>query len=135
MDPTPSTPPPNERHTLDRLIAEDEGWSDVRWTDLGAHIGKPPQDFKGRLISGLDEAWIPDYCNDLNVLREARARVRDDLNLRVRYLSALRRIVGEHCEKNKIGVPIVSDFDLLDAEPYEHARAYALARKLIKPES
>ena len=38
---------------------------------------------------------------------------------RVSYLNNLRTIVSEKCPKNKVGVPLVSDYDLLDATEEE----------------
>jgi hypothetical protein len=42
---------------------------------------------------------------------------------RVHYLNELRRIVGLGKPKNKAGHPIVSDFDLINADDHEHEAA------------
>lgn len=44
---------------------------------------------------------------------------------KVEYLNTLRAIVGERSKKNKAGIALVSDFDLIVAEPNEHAQALA----------
>lgn len=77
--------------------------------------------------------YLPNYPSDLNAMREARATLRGDLELRVRYLNSLRTIVGKHCPTNKSGTAIVTDFDMLDATPREHAEAYVITRKLELP--
>lgn len=45
------------------------------------------------------------------------------LDKRVKYVNALRKAVAHRCPKNKLGAPLVSDFDLLCADEEEIKRA------------
>ena len=53
-----------------------------------------------------------------------------DQSQKVKYLNALRKIVSVKCLQNKIGTYLVSDFDLIVAEPDEHAQALVTAIKI-----
>jgi len=55
-----------------------------------------------------------------------------DQSQKVKYLNALRDIVAEKCPKNKVGVSLVSDFDLITAEADEHVRALVKAITIKK---
>lgn len=55
-----------------------------------------------------------------------------DPRKRVAYLNSLRSVVSRKCPKNKGGVPLVSDFDLLAAEPQEKEEAFEMARKAVE---
>lgn len=74
-----------------------------------------------------DEAgceWSPpDYHKDLNELRKARLSVLSSVVMVVGYLSYLRAAISRRTEKNKAGVPLVSDYDMINAEPGEHLEA------------
>jgi hypothetical protein len=59
----------------------------------------------------------------LDQLQARRRALVTDPAGRVRYLNTLRAIVGRRCEVNKVGVALVSDYDLLDAEPAEIVEA------------
>ncbi len=98
-------------------IAEACGWRDLKIGRHGLH----------GTLGGKYRRYIPDYFNDLNACREMRQRVITSPALRVDYMNALRKIVGLLCEKNKAGVPIVSDYDCMDATASEHAEAFGLA--------
>ena len=54
---------------------------------------------------------------------EQRRQLVTTVDLKVRYLNALREIVGARCPKNKAGSPLVSDYDLLDASEEEQLLA------------
>lgn len=62
--------------------------------------------------------------------REAEAGLLDQSNLalRVKWVNALRAIVGATCPKNKSGVALVSDIDLILAS--DEYREQALAKIL-----
>lgn len=49
----------------------------------------------------------------------------ENLNLeqRVAFLNRLRKIVGRRCPRNKVGTPVVSDFDLIWSTPGEREEA------------
>jgi hypothetical protein len=78
---------------------------------------------------------LPDYLNDLNAMHKALETITGDTNLRVKFLNALRKIVGNKCEVNKVGLPIVSDFDLIHATAAEKAKAFILAKNLNRNEN
>lgn len=50
---------------------------------------------------------------------------------RVRFMNALREVVSRRPEipRNKLGVPLVSDFDVVCSTQAEQAEAWELARK------
>lgn len=62
----------------------------------------------------------------LDALREARESIRHNLDLRVKYMGNLRVIVGKRCEVNKMGAPLVTDFDCIDSTAEEQAEAFGL---------
>ena len=53
-------------------------------------------------------------------LQKARERYLANLEQRVAYLSHLHTIVARRCPVNKVGAPIVSDYDKISAEFWEH---------------
>lgn len=64
-------------------ISEACGWTQCRYIEkLRGVIGDPPENWKGKLISGLGVTWAPNYCCDLNAMHEAE-----------KTLSAVRSIV------------------------------------------
>ena len=63
------------------------------------------------------------YAYQLDNLQIARRKLLTTQALKVRYLNTLRDIVARKCPKNKMGSPLVSDYDLLDAEPLEICEA------------
>lgn len=58
-------------------------------------------------------------------LHDRRRAVVTTAGLRVRYLNTLRDVVGRRCERNAVGAPLVSDYDLLDATAEEISEALA----------
>jgi hypothetical protein len=70
-----------------------------------------------------ERAPIPDYPNDLNAMREARKTITGPV-LRAKYMNTLREIVGRRMPKNKVGSPLVSDYDCMDATANEHCEAF-----------
>lgn len=69
--------------------------------------------------------WIrmPDYDSDLNALADARNQLINTRELRIKWVTNLRKVVGRGCEHNKAGAPLVSDIDLLFATVPELAEA------------
>lgn len=61
------------------------------------------------------------YPNDLNVMHEAFNRLSP--SQKISCVNNLRLIVGRRLPKNKVGVAIVSDIDLLGAECVECSEA------------
>lgn len=54
-------------------IAELRGWRNCRYiAELHDCRGLPPAGYKGDRINLGEEAWLPDYLNDLNAMWEAR---------------------------------------------------------------
>ena len=53
-------------------------------------------------------------------LQKARERNLSEVEQRVSYLSHLHTIVSRRCPVNKVGAPIVSDYDKINAEFWEH---------------
>lgn len=47
---------------------------------------------------------------------------------RVKFLSALRDVVGRRCARNKIGTPLVSDYDMIWSSDDERADAWRMAK-------
>lgn len=124
-------------------IAKARGWTDVK-------MGQPwmtefPEDFPNIPCGVRPEnpertapaRWgpVPNYLADLNAMHEARAVIRDNTELRVKYLNALRRIVARRCPKNKSGMSLVSDFHQLDATAAEHAEAFLSTLGLWKEDA
>ena len=69
----------------------------------------------------LDE--LPRYLTDLGAIQNARSLTITTPALRAAYMNNLRQIVGRRCEINKAGIPLVSDYDCVDADAGEHAEA------------
>lgn len=53
-------------------------------------------------------------------LQKARERYLANVEQRVSYLTHLHTIVSKRCPVNKMGTPIVSDYDKISAEFWEH---------------
>lgn len=58
--------------------------------------------------------------------REAGLPDKSKLDLRVRWINALRDVVSLRCPKNKCGAPMVSDVDVCLASPRERTIALIL---------
>ena len=71
------------------------------------------------------------YTSDLNAIKSARKYLQTPAE-KVKYLNTLRDIVSRRMPKNKVGATLISDFDLIDAEPEEHAEAIVKAKGLWK---
>lgn len=72
-----------------------------------------------------------------SAVADTRRRLITTTEGRVAYLNALRLVVARHCPLNKMGVPLVTDYDLIDATEEEQAEAMATVvkrLKLIEPE-
>lgn len=53
-------------------------------------------------------------------LQKARERYLSNVEQRVAYLTYLHTIVARRCPVNRVGAPIVSDYDKISAEFWEH---------------
>ena len=84
-------------------------------------------------VNGVAKS-LPDYPRSFKDLREAEIALglhdTDNLELRVKWINALRMVVSRRCPKNNSGTPIVSDIDLLNAS--EEERCEALVRAIGK---
>jgi len=58
--------------------------------------------------------WCMDNKSDIQIAEQGVGLLdRNNLQLRVRWVNALRVIVGSSMPKNKSGCPLVSDIDLI----------------------
>ena len=77
---------------------------------------------------------VPFYPRSFMALREAEIALgihdTDNLELRVKWINALRMVVSRRCPKNNSGSPMVSDIDLLTASEGERCEALVRALKL-----
>lgn len=75
-------------YEINTIIAQACGWTHCRYIE-GLHdvTGVPPESWKGDLISGLDTAWIPYYCGDLNAMHEAEKTLGDRLGVYRHFLA------------------------------------------------
>lgn len=129
-------------------IAEACGWTIIK---AAMSVSKDPYEgtFSGTAYIPPGKVWEqmdtweqrecfknkpPNYLNDLNAIHEARRQHINTPTLRVHYMNTLHKIVGRRMEKNKVGTPMVSDFDCLNAECHEHANAFGLTLNLWKEE-
>ena len=109
-------------------IAELCGWEvpDHVRTKTGKS-GSPP-DFGKNPKTGKWESGIPNYAADLNAMNDAELHSGlnqiDNSSVRIRWVNALREIVGRECPKNKAGAALVSDVDLLTATAAQRAEAF-----------
>lgn len=101
----------------------------VTWERLDASYWPYCWKRNGEIVATMIEP--PKHCENANALRvaEMEAGLYDDANaeLRIKWVTALRKIVGRRCRVNKVGSPLVSDIDLLCASTYERAAALARA--------
>lgn len=82
----------------------------------------------------------PRELGPLSLLGKAKVHLRnrrDDTAFRVSYMTHLRAIIGRpgrvpEIPRNKIGVPLVSDYDCLDANLAEQIEAILRAEKMWK---
>lgn len=70
-----------------------------------------------------DHFIIPLPEINYNFLTVLRRKLINTQELKVKYLNTLRATVSKKCPKNKMGAPLVSDYNLLDAEPEEICEA------------
>lgn len=47
---------------------------------------------------------------------------------RVAFLNALREVVARRCPRNKVGTPLVSDYDMIWSDDAERDEAWAKAK-------
>ena len=114
-------------HELNALIAQDQGWENVAWSPLGEHFGVPPAGFKGRLVSGLNVAWIPNYANDLNAIHEAVMTLGRKTPEYAEYCSHVNHIIA--MELNTSCELLIQS---ITANARQRSEAYVIARELAK---
>lgn len=85
-------------------------------------------------LSRPDWSQIPSYGTDLNVIAATRKQLITTPKLRYTYCNKLREVLGRRPDitKNKFDVPLVSDYDILNAEPEEHLEAMIKTLKIWK---
>jgi len=66
-----------------------------------------------------------DQVEYLNLIPTIRERVCSTQQRKCDYLTNLHEIVARRCPKNKVGAPIVSDYDKINASFDEHLEALA----------
>lgn len=81
------------------------------WTEIDNVTGINPEDCL--------KDFLPSFHNNLNLLAEARNKLINSTELRVKWVNTLRTIVASKYPKNKVGNSLVSDVDLLFAEAPE----------------
>jgi len=65
------------------------------------------------------------YLGDMNQIHYLRVAVCSTQQRKCDYLTNLHDIVARRCPKNKVGAPIVSDYDKINASFDEHLEALA----------
>lgn len=75
-------------------------------------------------LDGATGDWVADYLNFRDAIVPVVLRwCGTDLQRRSKFLCCLRDEVGIRAPKNKVGTPMVSDFDLITAMPGEYCLA------------
>ncbi len=65
------------------------------------------------------------YLGDMNQIPYLREALCSTQQRKCDYLTNLHEIVARRCPKNKVGAPIVSDYDKINASFDEHLEALA----------
>ena len=64
---------------INKAIAEHLGWKELDFHLDGKRIlGDRPSFHNGKIVSYTVDQYVPDYCNDLNLMREAERLLDDD---------------------------------------------------------
>lgn len=110
-------------HETNRVVAELLGWTaieDNKALMLGVPvwIGYPPT---GAVIGRKRE--IPRYTNSRDACSEFESTITSTAD-RVKWLNTMREIVSRRCPKNKIGAPLVSDFDIAMSTAMERCECW-----------
>lgn len=64
---------------INKSIAEFLGWKELDFHLDGKHIlGNRPTFSNGKIISYTVDQYVPDYCNDLNLMHEVERLLDDD---------------------------------------------------------
>ena len=67
------------KRAINKAIAEFLGWKGVDFHLDGKRIlGDRPTFSNGKIISYTVDQYVPDYCNDLNLIREIEKTLDDD---------------------------------------------------------
>lgn len=117
-----------------RIICEFAGWRDISdqnhmvmfyWAPGHGNEVKANWQFKDEQKFALEPGH---YTKDLNLMFEAESFIPE--NQRYIFQNKLREVVGRKCEKNRVGVPLVSDWHLTHSTAAD--RAEALIRMIGK---
>lgn len=79
-----------------------------------------------------EEFWKYPYGDNLIAIAAARKKLINTPKLCYTYCNHLRDIIAKKPEtlKNKVGQALVSDYDIVNAEPEEHLEALVRAMRL-----
>ena len=104
-------------------IVNDDGrtWSEALLSDPkvpGYMLSRDGMVVCGGAAKALYDA--PTHADSFMPLQKARERNLSEVDKVVAYLSHLHAIVSRRCPVNKVGAPIVSDYDKINAEFWEH---------------
>ena len=85
---------------INKAIAEHLGWKELDFHLDGKHIlGDRPSFFNGKIVSYTVDQYVPDYCNDLNLMREAERLLDDDQWLE--YMLNLQDVLQRNPDRGK----------------------------------
>jgi len=111
----------------------DEGWrypENSHWQEYKAVY------YQNAFVGLHKPDWpqIPNYGSDLNVIAGVRKKLLTTPKLKYTYTNHLRDVISQKPEtpRNKLGQPLVSDFDIVNAEAAEHLTALVKTLKLDK---
>ena len=106
--------------TIIPLITSITGWTYNKWVSSVEHSERGEFIVPGQVIS---LRWP-----SLDTLHEAEKAAglhnRENSQLRTKWVNKLRDIVAVECPKNKMGAPLVSDVDLLNASFEQRTEAF-----------
>jgi hypothetical protein len=117
-----------------RILAEFTGWRDISsenrvrmfaWAPGHTSETRVNWQFNDKEQFALEPG---PYTKDLNLMFEAESFIPE--NQRYIFQNKLREVVGRKCEKNRVGVPLVSDWHLTHSTAAD--RAEALIRTIGK---
>jgi hypothetical protein len=118
---------------INRAMAEAAGW-----TEFGVRIawGLPP----GAFDDGSEDCLrhYPYYITDLNAVHEVIYKLgindRNNLKIRVKFITCVRNVVSRRIPTNKVGASLMSDIDLLTVKSNEFCEAILKTLNKWNPE-
>jgi hypothetical protein len=117
-----------------RILAEYSGWRDISAQNHKVMFWWAPGHGEERIANWQFKdtqqfALEPgQYTKDLNLMHEAESFIPEAEHYK--FQNKLREVVGRRCEKNKVGVALVSDWHLTHSSAAD--RAEALIRMIGK---